>query len=340
MEKDRGEEKRKRPKGFPKESAASGANGQMALPLQAPSPPGSFTTCLEGGQHLTGDSPPAGPRKTGLEEDKQSLTPARVAKELCAKWSGLDPKTALRVVKAAAAQGRGIALVAEVIRSLETQERPEDPVARLVALCSHTMRLKVREQEEQVALEAIPEPLRGIVADFLHRHGLPVASLASEAAAMLREVPPHRMLVALGAAQGTGWEAWRQVREIARNGLRDGAAAAVPACAASAPQVLEVRQVFEQEYRERGMLAAWDPTRDDTRVAQLLQWLSDGGVEDPVEILRRALRCYFRSDGKAAAAGYPVSWFLSRATQFVNLVLRHDHEIRQALECAGRKADF
>ena len=214
-----------------------------------------------------------------------------------------------------------------------------------MALCSHTMRLKVQEQEEQVALEAIPEPLREIVADFLRRHSLPVARLASEAAAMLREIPLHRMLVALGAAQGTGWEAWRQVREIARNGLRDTAATDAAACATStqntpSPQVLEVRQVFEQEYRDRGMLVAWDPVRDDAKIAQLLQWLSDGGVSNPVDILRRALRWYFHEDAKASAAGYPVSWFLARATQYVNLVLKDDHFIRQAIERAGKKAYF
>ena len=336
-------EKKKREKGFPKESAAS---GQTALPLQAPSPPGPSETLLEDQEATTRNSPPPGPEKTGLEGKGQGqASPARLARQLCEKWSGLDPNTALRAVKAAASQGRGAALVAEVISSLETQDCPADPVARLVALCSHTMRLKVQEQEEQVALEAIPEPLREIVADFLRRHGLPVARLASEAAAMLREIPLHRMLVALGAAQGTGWEAWRQVREIARNGLRDTAATDAAACATStqntpSPQVLEVRQVFEQEYRDRGMLVAWDPVRDDAKIAQLLQWLSDGGVSNPVDILRRALRWYFHEDAKASAAGYPVSWFLARATQYVNLVLKDDHFIRQAIERAGKKAYF
>jgi hypothetical protein len=135
---------------------------------------------------------------------------AEIAGKVAAAW-GLNFRAALRAVSAAARQGGGLDAVGKAVEAGVLGNRPSDPLARLVALVRRETGKAVRVQQEEVALEALPEAVRGPLREFAARSGLPLASLAEKANGLVAQ--PEALADALEKPCGgaVGWRAWDAV---------------------------------------------------------------------------------------------------------------------------------
>jgi transcription initiation factor TFIIIB Brf1 subunit/transcription initiation factor TFIIB len=89
---------------------------------------------------------------------------------------------------------------------------PLDPTSRLVALVRSETARAVRTQQEELAIEALPETVREPLRRFVTRTGLPLLAVADRVEALLRTADADRVTAALRDAQGvTGWKAWDAV---------------------------------------------------------------------------------------------------------------------------------
>jgi hypothetical protein len=164
-----------------------------------------------------GDAPSASPSAgevfaLKLSGQRQRRNPAaEVAGKVAATW-GIDFRTALRAVTAATRQGGGGLDVVRGVVDTGLGACPLDPTSRLVALVRSETARAVRTQQEELAIEALPETVREPLRGFATRTGLPLLAVADRVEALLRTADADRVTAALRDTQGIiGWKAWDAV---------------------------------------------------------------------------------------------------------------------------------
>ena len=152
------------------------------------------------------------PGRKILERNSRKNPAAQVARELAERW-GIPVSTALQAVVAAAASGRGVALVREAVRRIPPGSPPEDPRSWLVAATRMLAAERERAAEEALVLQRLPEDLRGPVSEFAKRNDLPLRAVVDRIARALEDgVVAGALVRAMAEPVGcTGWDALRRV---------------------------------------------------------------------------------------------------------------------------------